>query len=175
MIREPGPLSRLRPGGLPRGGQESIPPSRHHGFGHFAANIDQCAPVGFQVQQNCHRPVIDSPKVDLEQPARVPFADLLQTAVDGNAGVIHPCVDGSKILDGVPAQFLYLISLRDIAMEKMAMPPLAVISSTALCVAALLRAARTNAGAPSRRQLCRGQPDATRCSRDRNYLFINRF
>src|SRR5207237_7505749 len=70
---------------------------RYRELGHLASDIDNRAALPFKASHRAPTPVYDSPKIDVEQPTLVGHWNIGELAVDGQARVVDPRIDGAEL------------------------------------------------------------------------------
>src|SRR4051812_6427650 len=90
---------------------------RGGGFGDFAADVDQRAALLLEVREGDQRAVDNAPEVGFEEAAAVFIGDLVEAAVDGDAGVVDPGVDAAELAEGCVGDVLDLLAVGDVALD----------------------------------------------------------
>jgi hypothetical protein len=70
-----------------------------------------------EVREGDERAVDDAPEVGFEEAATVLVGDLVEAAVDGDAGAVDPGVDAAELADGDGGDVLDLLAVGDVALD----------------------------------------------------------
>ena len=101
---------------------------RHYGFGHFAANINECSALYFKIGQRSKGAIYYAPEVGIKQTLAVRLTHFIQTAIDRNAGIIDPGIDMTETTDRFLGYKSILSRLATSATTWVTFPPALIIS-----------------------------------------------
>jgi hypothetical protein len=121
------------------------------------------------------RAVHSAPKIRVKQPAVIFLRGFVEPAVEADARVIDPCVEGSKALDGHVGYVNQLVALGDVCRNVGDLATRIAELPRDFAQRLLIAGGEHHLGATLGGRISRRQTDSTRGARDHDGLFVEWF
>ena len=89
----------------------------------IAAQVDERPAATLKMGQSRKRAIHDAPEVDVEQAPAVGFAYFIEAPINGNAGVVYPCIDPAEATHGLLGCLFHFLPVRDIRRYMQCLSP----------------------------------------------------